>query len=86
MASFKDQFSQRLQEARRIAADPARARTTHRAAGFWLTLIGVAVTVGDYVLYTQSGRIWVILLAINIVTLGAGVFMLMTGRNPFARF
>ena len=85
MASFKDEFEQRLQEAKQTAADPARAGTTHRAAGFWLTLIGVAVTVGDYVLYTQSGRVWAILLAINLVTLLAGLFMLVSGKNPFKK-
>lgn len=85
MTSFKNEFERRLQEAKQTAADPARAGTTHRAAGFWLTLIGVAVTVGNYVLYTQNGRVWAILFAINLVTLLAGLFMLVSGKNPFKR-
>lgn len=85
MTSFKSEFERHLQEAKQTAVDPARAGITHRAAGFWLTLVGVAVTVGNYVLYTQNGRVWAILLAVNIVALLGGLFMLATGKNPFAR-
>ena len=86
MTSFKDELERRLQEAKQTAADPAHAKTTHRAAGFWLTLVGVAFTVGNYVLYTQNGRVWAILLAVNLVALAGGLFMLATGKNPFAKF
>lgn len=85
MTSLKEEFERRLQEAKQTAADPTRVGTTHRAAGFWLTLVGVAFSVGNYVLYTQNGRVWAILLAINLVTLLAGLFMLVSGRNPFKR-
>ena len=86
MLSLKNEFERRLAEAKQTVADPKQQNVTHRAAGFWLLLIGIAVTIGNYVLYTQNGRVWAILLAINLVLVVSGLIMLVSGKNPFARF
>ncbi len=91
---WKGMIEKGVQEARHTEeayrADPSLAnnasgRKHYRYVGGFMMLLGVAATVINYCGYQAAGRVFVLLIAANIVFLGSGVWMLLTGKNPFAR-
>ncbi len=57
----------------------------HRSAGLIMTLIGIAFAIGDTIGWQITGRVFALLLAFPLVLIPAGLFMLVTGKNPFKK-
>ena len=58
---------------------------THRSAGVVMLLIGLAFAVGEFLGFQVTGRVFALLLAFPVVLIPAGAYMLVTGKNPFAK-
>lgn len=85
MNTFDEIKAQAQQEYARQSAQPEGGAKTHRSAGVVMLVLSAAVTVINVLSWLMAGRFFVLLLAANIVLILAGVFMAVTGKNPFAR-
>lgn len=65
-----------------LAKSP-EAKRYYRRNGLIIFILGLALTVANYVGYQSTGRFLAVILAANIVFIGAGLWMIVTGRNPF---
>ena len=73
------------EEYARQKANPTGTPKLHRSAGGAMLVLGITVTIINVLSLLIVGRIFIMLLAANLVFLGAGVYMLVTGKNPFAK-
>ncbi len=58
---------------------------THRSAGVILFLVGCAVAIGQFIGFQQTGSIFAYLIAIPLVLIPSGLYMIATGKNPFEK-
>lgn len=73
-----------------IRANPALANTPemrkmYRQHGVVMLVLGIAVAIGDAIGWEVVGGALVIMLAIPMVLVPAGIYMIATGKNPFAK-
>lgn len=85
MLTLDEIKTQAQEEYARQAAKPSGSFKTHRSAGGVMLVLGIAVTVINILSWIMAGRLFIFLVAANIVLVAAGVYMLATGKNPFAR-
>lgn len=89
-----DQFKIKVAESKAredaIRANPALASTPamkkmYRQHGVVIFILGVAVAVGDVIGWEVVGGALIIMLAIPIVLIPSGIYMMLTGKNPFGK-
>ena len=73
------------EEHNRQRATPTGSPKTNRSAGGVMLILGITTTVINILSWMLAGRLFKLLLAANLVLVGAGMFMLITGKNPFAK-
>ncbi len=66
-------------------ANSPEVKRQRRFAGVVMLLIGLAFVVGDVMSWTMIGSMLVYFIAIPIVFIPSGVYMMASGRNPFLR-
>lgn len=84
-------YAEAKQTARAEDENPALARTVyakkrHRIAGTVMLMLGIVCAVINYLSYHATDRMLILLVAANIVFVFGGLWMILTGSNPFARF
>lgn len=91
---IKESFLAKVQEneAREAAIrkNPALANSPEvlrqrRFAGLIMTLIGGALLIADSLSWEMVGSMLVIFIAIPIVFIPSGLYMMVTGKNPFLK-
>lgn len=91
---MKAEFAKRYQDAKEkqeaVAANPELGKSPEmkrhfRGAGVVVFVIGIVITIGNYFGYQETGRVIVFFAATSIVFLGAGLWMMLTGKNPFRK-
>ena len=66
-------------------ANSPEVKRQRRFAGMVLALIGVALLVADALSWEMVGSVVVVFIAIPIVFIPLGVYMMIVGKNPFLR-
>lgn len=93
--SFKQKLKTGMEDAKRqqaaVDANPSYASSpkvtrSMRSAGGVMLFLGLALTVANYLSYNSTGRMLIIAVAANIVFVVGGLYMLISGKNPFKRF
>lgn len=92
---FKQKLKTGMEDAKRqqatVAANPALAsspevKRSMRATGAIMLVLGAGLTIANYLTWRSTGNFLIIAVAGNIVFPIAGLFMLISGKNPFKRF
>ncbi len=95
LETFKQRLKTGVEEAKRqqadLAANPALAsspkvKNSMRAAGAIMLVLGAGLTLANYMTWRSTGNVLIIALAGNIVFPIAGIYLLISGKNPFKRF
>lgn len=95
LETFKQKLKTGIDDAKRqqaeVTANPALAsspkvKRSIRAAGALMLVFGAGVTLANYLTWRSTGNFLIIAVAANIVFPIAGLYMLISGRNPFKRF
>lgn len=92
---FKQKLKTGVEEAKRqqaaVTANPSLAaspevKRSMRVAGAIMLVLGAGLTLANYMTWRSTGNVLIIAVAGNIVFPIAGLFMLISGKNPFKRF
>ena len=67
-------------------ANSPEVKRQRRFAGLIMALIGGALLIADALSWEMVGSMLVVFIAIPIVFIPSGVYMAITGKNPFLRF
>lgn len=90
-AKFNEEYAKIHQRETELKGNPTlaqspEAKKRYRKIGLVLLLVvALPLTIGNYVGYQATGRFITLLLATNIVMLGLGLIMTMTGKNPLPK-
>ncbi len=91
---FKESFAAKIREneAREAAirANPELAKSPEvkrqrRVAGLVMLLIGTALVIADVMSWEMVGSMLIFFIAVPIVFIPSGIYMMITGKNPFAK-
>lgn len=95
LETFKQKLKTGMEEAKAqqaaVAANPQLAsspevKRSMRAAGAIMLVLGAGLTLANYMTWRSTGNVLIIAVAGNIVFPIAGLYMLISGKNPFKRF
>ena len=91
---LKDSFAAKVREneAREAAirANPALANTPEvkrqrRFVGFVIFLLGIVLAIADLVSWETVGSMLIFFIAVPIVFIPSGIYMMVAGKNPFLK-
>lgn len=97
MRSFnevKSEFKKKYAEARALEsalktnptlANSAQMKRRYRGVGTLVLVLGLGITAANYLSYQATGRMLILAIAVNIVCVFGGLWMILTGKNPFLR-
>lgn len=92
--AFKDELIQRFIERQQFEvavkqnpslAETPEAKKKYRHAGVVVTILGIGVAVAAWVSWDMVGRTLVIAIATPVVLVPSGIYMMITGKNPFQK-
>ncbi len=89
-ALMKKGYAESKQVEDAVRANPALANTPamkkrYRGYGVLMFVIGLGLTVANYLSTQATGRVLIIAAAANIVFIFGGLWMMATGKNPFLK-
>lgn len=93
MPTFKEKFQTAYTQAKENQAqlnNPALANTPEvkrniRVAGLILCILSMGITFANWATYNTTGNVLIIALSANIVLPPLGLYLLITGKNPFKK-
>lgn len=95
MATFKERlqagYQQTKQQQAALDKDPSLAKTLQikmnmRVTGVIIFILGLGLTLANLATYFWNDSILIIALAANIVFVVLGLYMMISGKNPFRKF